>query len=122
MRRCEGMRMASKTALQAWPFLISTDATSGFVTVVAPQFMLESDTAELLRLVTDGDITPEDAVNVRALLGSPQGTLLIAYRITVAPGALLDRPDEALYDHQGRRILLIEGMVVAAQSNALGQL
>jgi hypothetical protein len=113
--------MASKTALQAWPFLISTDATSGFVTIAAPQFMLTPDSTEWLRLVTDGEVTPDDAVNVRAIFGSTTGPLLLAYRIAVAPGAMLDRADEILYDQQGRRILLIEGVVIPTKTVTLNQ-
>jgi hypothetical protein len=40
--------------------------------------------------------------------------VVIAYRIAVAPGTLIDSPDEILYDRQGRRILLVEGLVVEA--------
>ena len=104
--------MVSRTTFQAWPFLISTDATSGFSTIVAPAFMVAAGTADLLRTVTDGEVTSADAVNVRAITGSPVGSLLIAYRISVAPGSLLDSAEEILLDRQGRRILLIEGVVV----------
>jgi len=114
--------MVSRTTFQAWPFLISTDATSGFATIVAPAFMVAAGTADLLRSVTDGDVTPADAVNVRAITGGPVGALLIAYRISVAPGALLDQPDEILLDRQGRRILMIEGVVVAGRLRDLDAL
>ena len=107
--------MVSRTTFQAWPFLISTDATSGFATIVAPDFMLAAGTADLLRTVTDGEETPNDAVYVRAVTGGPVGSLLVAYRISAAPGALLDRTDDILLDRQGRRILLIEGIVVTAR-------
>jgi hypothetical protein len=114
--------MVSRTTLQAWPFLISTDATSGFSTIVAPEFMVAAGTADLLRVVTDGDVTPDDSVNVRAITGGAIGSLLIAYRISVAPGTLLDRDDEILLDRQGRRILLIEGVVVEGRARDLGAL
>ncbi|MBA3823410.1 MAG: hypothetical protein H0X24_05805 [Ktedonobacterales bacterium] len=114
--------MVSRTTFQAWPFLISTDATSGFATIVAPAFMVAAGTADLLRTVTDGDVTPADAVNVRAITGGPVGSLLIAYRISVAPGTLLDSADEVLLDRQGRRILLIEGVVVEGRLRDLDAL
>jgi hypothetical protein len=114
--------MVSRTTFQAWPFLISTDATSGFSTIVAPAFMVSAGTADVLRTVTDGDETPEDAVYVRAITGGPVGSLLIAYRISAAPGSLLDRPDEVLLDRQGRRILLIEGVVVEGRLRDLDAL
>jgi hypothetical protein len=68
--------------------------------------------------VTDGEVTPDGMVNLLAVTGLPAGALVLAYRISVAPGALIDSPDEILYDRQGRRILLIEGVVVDAASAA----
>ncbi len=108
--------MARTTTIRAWPFLVSTNATQGFVTILAPQFLVEAGVADLLRRVTDGEVTPEGAVNLLAVTGLPTGALVLAYRISVAPGALIDSPDEILFDRQGRRILLVEGVVVEATS------
>jgi hypothetical protein len=106
--------MARTTTIRAWPFLVSTDATHGFVTILAPQFLVAAGVADVLRRVTEGDVTPNGAVNLLPVTGLPTGAVLIAYRIAVAPGALIDSPDEILYDRQGRRILLVEGLVVEA--------
>jgi len=108
------MRMPRSTTIRAWPFLVSTDATHGFTTIVAPQFMVDAGVADMLRNVTDGEVTPEGMVNLLPVTGLPTGAVLIAYRISVAPGTLIDSADEILYDHQGRRILLVEGLVVEA--------
>ncbi len=110
--------MPRSTTIRAWPFLVSTDATHGFTTVVAPQFMVEAGVADVLRNVTDGEVTPPGMAYLLPVTGLPTGALLIAYRISVAPGALVDSQDEILYDYQGRRILLVEGMVVEALDGA----
>lgn len=111
-----------ETTRQAWPFLISTNATSGFVTIVAPQFMMAMGNTDLLRLVTDGEVTPNEAVYVRTIMGERDDAIIVAYRIVPAAGELLHRPDDILYDHQGRRILLIEGAVIPAHPAFMTQL
>lgn len=108
--------MARTTTIRAWPFLVSTDATHGFVTILAPQFLVDAGVADVLRRVTEGEVTPEGEVNLLPVTGLPidGGGVVIAYRIAVAPGALINSPDDILYDRQGRRILLVEGLVVEA--------
>jgi hypothetical protein len=96
----------------AWPFLVSTNATNGFTTIVTPPFLYEQGATDLLLTVTDGVVTPDDSVNLRLVAAGRLGTMVVAYRVAVAPGALVGVTEEILLDHQGRRILLIEGIVM----------
>ncbi len=101
----------SETA-PAWPFLVSTNATNGFTTIVTPPFLYDQNATDLLLTVTDGTVTPDGFINLRLITAGHLGTMVVAYRVVVAPGMLVGIAEEILLDHQGRRILLIEGIVV----------
>lgn len=102
--------MQSPTTTQAWPFLVTNTRTRDSVTVVAPDRLAQPD---LLREVVHE--APLDAEAVQALpVSDGRGTqITIVYRMVSAPGALVDDADPVLLDRNGRRIRLIEGLVIS---------
>ena len=96
------------TAVTAWPFLVARTSSAGHRVVLAPDFMVEGDTHELLSRVAAGPPTPPgelvhhalpDDISVLSRVVEPYGQ---TYGIDVAG---------PLRDHFGRRIRATEGLV-----------
>jgi hypothetical protein len=109
-----------KTAL-AWPFLISRGRDTGYRTIVAPDFLCNLGRRGLLLEVAGGDIREGDVATYRAILGQGTnvGDLSVVYRTIPARGTDIDIEGDLLRDRQGRRIALVEGVVLRGRQPAV---
>ncbi|MGD1700470.1 hypothetical protein [Dapis sp. BLCC M229] len=101
-------------SIEVWPFLVSRNRYLDYRTVVAPDFICEAKTGNLLARVTTGDLTEPGKGFIRQIFGSKVGDFTIVYRILKATQKDLNSQvgDEILKDQFGREILLIEGVVI----------
>lgn len=99
--------------IQAWRFLVSRNQFLDYRTVVAPDFMCQSNIASLLAKTAEGDPINNDWAYYREIYGSKSGDLTIIYRISEAQAKDINADAEgALKDSFGREIYFIEGIVV----------
>ncbi|NES06280.1 MAG: hypothetical protein F6K22_27780, partial [Okeania sp. SIO2F4] len=101
-------------SIEVWPFLVSRNRYLDYRTVVAPDFICEAKTDNLLARVTTGDLTEPEKGFIRQIFGSKVGDFTIVYRILKATQKDLNYQagDEILKDQFGREILIIEGVVI----------
>ncbi|MDY7002813.1 MAG: hypothetical protein SWX82_02235 [Cyanobacteriota bacterium] len=101
-------------SIKVWPFLVSRNPYLDYRTVVAPDFICEAKTGNLLARVTTGDLTEPGKGFIRQIFGSKVGDFTVVYRILKATQKDLNyqQGDEILKDQFGREILLIEGVVI----------
>ncbi|NEP76927.1 MAG: hypothetical protein F6K39_01310 [Okeania sp. SIO3B3] len=101
-------------SIEVWPFLVSRNRHLDYRTVVAPDFICEAKTGNLLARVTTGDLTDSGKGFIRQIFGSKVGDFTIVYRILKARQKYINfqEGDEILKDQFGREILLIEGVVI----------
>ncbi|NEO51756.1 MAG: hypothetical protein F6K54_00825 [Okeania sp. SIO3B5] len=111
-------------SIEVWPFLVSRNRYLDYRTVVAPDFICEAKTGNLLARVTKGDLVEPGKGFIRQIFGSKVGDFTIVYRILKATQKDLNfqEGDEILKDQFGREILIIEGVVIQgikSQENVL---
>ncbi|NET65308.1 MAG: hypothetical protein F6K63_13335 [Moorea sp. SIO1G6] len=101
-------------SINAWPFLVSRNRYLDYRTVVAPDFICDAKIANLLARVTDGDLTEPGKGFIRQIAGTEAGDFTIVFRIIQATEKDLNSKegDDILKDEFGRKIYLIEGVVI----------
>jgi tetratricopeptide (TPR) repeat protein len=105
-------------SIEAWPFLVSRNATFDYRVVVAPQYMIDNKASSLLAKAAGGDVTkPMSAICREVSHPNPEvGDSTLIFRIVEANNEHIGlEGNEALKDHYGRTIRLIEGFVVRRQ-------
>lgn len=98
----------------AWSFLVSRNFYLDYRTVVAPDFMIDTQISNLLARAIDGDLTPQGTAMIREIKGAEIGNLTAIFRIVKATKSALnqDKTDEVIKDPFGREIYFIEGFVM----------
>lgn len=91
--------------LQVWPFLVSRNATVGYQTIVAPDFMIKSGTVSLLISKVGG--RPADGLIRQHLGKTTDGRLTLVYQVLIAKKGM-----ETLRDEHGRPIEWMVGFVL----------
>ena len=101
-------------SITVWLFLVSRNPYLDYRTVVAPDFICEAKSGNLLARVTTGDLTDPGKGFIRQIFGSKVGDFTVIYRILKATQKDLNSQegDKILKDQFGREILLIEGVVI----------
>jgi len=101
-------------SIEVWPFLVSRNPYLDYRTVVAPDFICEAKTGNLLARVTTGDLTDPGKGFIRQIFGSKVGDFTVVYRILKARQKDLNSQvgNEILKDQFGREIVVIEGVVI----------
>jgi hypothetical protein len=102
---------------KAWPFVITRNQTLDYRTLIAPQFLLENGTVGVLIREADAGGDHPWAPTWREVHDRRVGDLTLLFRSVAATGGLVgggnDRP---LRDQAGRRIFMIEGLVVESRN------
>ncbi len=101
-------------SIEVWPFLVSRNPYLDYRTVVAPDFICEAKTANLLARVTPGDLTEPGKGFIRQIFGSKVGDFTVVYQVLKATQKDLNyqKGDKILKDKFGREIFIIEGVVI----------
>lgn len=100
-------------SIKVWPFLISRNLYLDYRTVVAPDFICELKIANLLAIVTEGELTQPGQGFVRHIIGSKVGNFTIAFRVIKATKQDINLNDNnhVLKDQFGREIYIFEGII-----------
>lgn len=102
--------------VQAWPFLIGRTRNAVYRVVVAPGFMVDRQVGSVLSRIDVGHELPPEHALMHELRGFPGGPVTAVYRTSVAKAVDYGLGgDELLKDGSGRRILVTEGVVLAAR-------
>jgi hypothetical protein len=97
---------------RAWPFAITRNQTLAYRTLIAPRFLIDSGATGALIREADADGDHPWPVTSRTVNDPKAGVLTLVFCSVAATGGLIGDDDQPLRDQAGRRIYLIEGLVV----------
>lgn len=99
--------------MSAWPFLITCNRDLDYMTVVAPDFVCEAGAGHEFGRYAGGEPTPAGHAYRREVRDERAGALSLFYRVVEATSDMVGEPGgRLLTDTFGRRVLLIEGLVL----------
>jgi hypothetical protein len=101
----------------AWPFLITRNQTLDYRTLLAPQFLIDAGATGVVIREADAGGDHPWPVSWRHVDDPKAGDLWLVFRSVAATASLVGGEDgQPLRDRSGRRIYLIEGLVVEGRN------